>query len=322
MPTDQRADSKELIKLSPEPSQVVQRRRIPRRRIEEREGMAGTGEEPGQGVIIPGRDRVELVVVAAGTTDGQAEEGLAQDVHLIVDPRGAILAEVDGRMRPLVEPEKARSQDRLVRAGRWIASWVGEEVAGHLLDDKLVVGQVLVERPDQVVSVAVGERDVVIELVPRRFGEPDQVHPVPRPALAVVRRSKQTVDHPGERLSRRGRVVLKRRNLLGSRREADEVERRAADQGGTVSVGGGGEPGGFEFGQDEPVDVVVRPGDIPDAGRLNRSDRLPAPVLGPFRKVEGPDLAGAGVGSVQLDRPRRARLDPSSQGGDLVIRKL
>src|SRR5207302_1095400 len=45
----------------------------------------GALEDTGEGVVILVRDRVELVIVTAGTADGHAEEGLAEGVELLVD---------------------------------------------------------------------------------------------------------------------------------------------------------------------------------------------------------------------------------------------
>ena len=93
-----------------------------RGRVEEGQGVAGAGEDAVEGVIIPGGDRVELVVVAAGAGQGQAEERLAQDVDLAVVLGRPVLAEVDRRVDPLVEPVEAGPQHRLVGTGDGVAA--------------------------------------------------------------------------------------------------------------------------------------------------------------------------------------------------------
>ena len=108
----------------------------------------------GQGVVVLRGDRVELVVVAAGAGDGQAQEGLGEDVDLVVDAVRLVLADVDRRMRPLAEEEEAGAEDRLVEALGRVPARPVEQVAGDVLDDELVVGHVGVERADHVVAVA------------------------------------------------------------------------------------------------------------------------------------------------------------------------
>ena len=48
----------------------------------------GAEEDARQGVVVLGGDRVELVIVAAGAGDREAEEGPADDVDLVVDVVG------------------------------------------------------------------------------------------------------------------------------------------------------------------------------------------------------------------------------------------
>ena len=75
-------------------------------------------------------------------------------------------------------------------------------VARDLLLDEAVVGLVLVERLDHVIAIApdVGPRLIALEAF--AIGVARQVQPVPRPALAVVRRGEQAVDHFLERIGR------------------------------------------------------------------------------------------------------------------------
>ena len=58
--------------------------------------LHGAREDAVQAVVVGGGDRVELVVVAAGARDGQAEERLAQDVEAVVEAVRLRLAQVDG----------------------------------------------------------------------------------------------------------------------------------------------------------------------------------------------------------------------------------
>ena len=78
--------------------------------------------------------------------------------------------------------QKAGGDDLVLRG-------VGQQVAGELLDDELVVGQVAVEGVDDPVAVEPDEaRLVLLEAV--GVGVARGVEPVAAPALAVVRRLK------------------------------------------------------------------------------------------------------------------------------------
>ena len=84
--------------------------------------------------------------------------------------RAAVLAEVDGRMDLLPQEPEARPQDRLVRAGGRVGPGVFEQVAGEVLGQEAVVGDVGVEGTDDVVAVPPGVRDVGVVLVAARLG--------------------------------------------------------------------------------------------------------------------------------------------------------
>ena len=76
----------------------------------------------------------------------------------------------------------------------WSTVGFGQQVAGDLLDDELVEGLVAVERlHDPVAIFPDGAR--LIEGVAVGIGVARQVEPVPAPALAVVRRGEQPIDH-------------------------------------------------------------------------------------------------------------------------------
>ena len=221
-------------------------------------------------------------------------------------------------MDPLVEPVKAGAQGRLIQPGLGVTAGVGQEVAGDLLQHEAVVGKVGVEGPDDVIPVAVGQRDVVIKLMPGTLGEPSQVEPVPRPALAVVGRGEQPIDQPGISVGRG--IGHERLDLGGLGRQADQVEGQAADQGPTVGFGRGLETLRLQLRQDEAVDRVARPRLVLDLGRRGIFDRLEAPVSGALAEVERSDLRGrAGLGR---HRPGGSALDPLGQDGDLLGREL
>ena len=69
------------------------------------------------------------------------------------------------------------------------------QVAGELLFGETIERLVLVERTDDVVSVAPGVLPLRIQLVAVRFRIANDVEPVLRPALAILRRSQQPLDN-------------------------------------------------------------------------------------------------------------------------------
>ena len=116
-------------------------------------GLDRAGEDAVERVIILGRDRVELVVVAAGAGDAQAHQAAGDDVDPVVDDLVLVVEEpaADGQ-------EAERGEGPLVVAQ-------GEAVGGDLLDDEAVVRLVLVERPDDVVAIGVRIRDSAVSSV-------------------------------------------------------------------------------------------------------------------------------------------------------------
>ena len=128
-------------------------------------GVADALEVAVQGVVVGGGDGVELVVVAAGAGDRQAEERLAEDVDAVVDAcRLGRWRTSTGEWTPSPRKQKpVPMTDSLVPSAS--RRGVVEQVAGDLLGDELVVGDVGVEGADDVVAVAAGVGDRVVELV-------------------------------------------------------------------------------------------------------------------------------------------------------------
>src|SRR5262249_17732299 len=151
-------------------------------------------EEAGQGVVIAAGDRVELVIVTAGAGYGQAEEGLGHHVDLIVDAADLFLTNVHRRMDALAQVEEPGREDRLVESLDGVPARVIEQITGEVLDQESVVGEVRIERADDVIAIAVGVRDVVVELVAGGLGVADEIEPVAGPSLAVSRAGQEALD--------------------------------------------------------------------------------------------------------------------------------
>ena len=107
-------------------------------------GSVRTAEDAVERVVVVGRDRVELVVVAAGAGDRQAHQAAGDDVDPVVDDVVRVVHEAPA------ERQEAHRRQRPA-----VVAWA-ELVGGELLDHEPVVGQVLVERADDVVAVGAG----------------------------------------------------------------------------------------------------------------------------------------------------------------------
>ena len=146
----------------------------------------------------------------------------------------------------------------------WSRLGIGQQVAGELLDDEPVERLVAVEGPDD--PVAVGpDLAVVVQVQAVGVAVPGGVEPEPRHVLAVSGRIEQPVDDL--LVGPRGPIGEEGVDLLEGRRQAGQVERDAADQRGLARLGLGRQPLGLEPGQDEPVDLVDRPGGVLDGGQ-------------------------------------------------------
>ena len=206
------------------------------------------GREP---VVVRLPDRVELVVVAPGAMDRQAQVRLRRGAD---DPLQLLLA---GRGShgggPLVLHRLVVRSDHELPGGHDRRGVVGlEDIAGQLEANEPVVGHVGIERLDDPVAIppGVGPEPVVLEAL--GLGEADDVEPVPRPALAVS--GARPGSGPPAARRRRVRVGDERLDLLGRRRQAEQVEGEAADQRAAVGLGRRRQVARRQPRQDEGID--------------------------------------------------------------------
>ena len=187
----------------------------------------GALEDPGQAVVVGRRDRVELVVVAAGAAERQAQERAADACRPA--RRRCPSPSSPRRPRPAPSGPSARKPVAISRScGAAASSAAGSRSPASCSRTNWSYGLSRVERGDDVVAVAPGVAvgDVLVEAV--GVGVAGDVEPVPAPALAVGGRGEQPVDDLGEGV---GRVVGEEGvDLLRRRRQAGQVEGRAADQ--------------------------------------------------------------------------------------------
>ena len=251
------------------------------------------GEKRLEAVIVGRRDRVELVVVAAGAGDRQAEEDRADRAGDFGQFRLAADLRIDIPRDHLARPGAAESGGDQ----RFVISRFGL-VAGQLEGDEPVVGEVFLEGPDHPIAVSPGVGPLGVEFEPVRVGMMGQVEPVLGLAFAILGRSEQAVDDPLEGV---GPVVLEEPVDIGrTRRQAGQVGRDPANPGHAVGLGGVPEPGRFEAGQDEPVDRIPDPTGLLDLGEIGAARDPERPMdVGLGRDRRGGREQNGGAGSEQ-----------------------
>ena len=183
----------------------------------------------------------------------------------------------------------------------------------------LMVRQVGVEGADQIVAIPPGVRDGHVGFVAERVAVADEVHPVPGPALAEVRRSQQPVNHSLQGIGRL--VVDKVLDLLRRRGQPEQREVDSPEQRTTVRGRRRSQPGGFEPGEDEPVDAASHPPLVLDSRWRRCAHGPPGPVRGPplshVRSARRRDRGRLHTAA----RPGGSQLDPPHQGGHLLVRQ-
>src|SRR5438132_116195 len=191
----------------------------------------------------------------------------------------------------------------------------GEQVSGNMLADKLIVGEVLVERPDDIVTVAPCIKLVIVELVAIGLRESDQVQPMPSPTFDVMWRCQEPLNHP--LLGIRRSVSKKCFSLLEHWWESDEIKRHAPKPGILVCRRCRLEVLFFQSCQDETVDGRSNPILLTDRRRNWLLNRPEGPEGSPVLKIDSRLRTGcrcrlaAGVGS--------AHLYPGSQVSNLLV---
>ena len=127
------------------------------------------------------------MVVASGAAYGQTEEGLTEDVQLVLDAVGVILLGVGRGVHRLVKIPVTGSDDGLIKLILRMPTGFLQQVPGDMLDKELVIGQVRIKGPDQVVAVLMGMLKRIIELVTTSLGISNQIHPVAGPLFPEMR---------------------------------------------------------------------------------------------------------------------------------------
>ena len=168
------------------------------------------------------------MIVTAGALQGMGEERLAYAIaHVVKEALSGDLRHLHPRQFPWAHAQETRRDDhlRIIRL---------DLVARDLLADELIVALIRVEGTHHVIPITPGVPSLVVIGEAGRIGVTGHVQPVLGHALSVVRGREQPVDQGGEGLGFGPRVFDESRYFFWLRRQAKQVERRAADQGDTV----------------------------------------------------------------------------------------
>ena len=159
----------------------------------------------------------------------------------------------------------------------WSCVAFGQQVAGDLLDDELVVGQVAVEGVDDPVAIEPDvARLVLLEAVASRRSGPRRASAGPSARRSAARRAA------ARPASRRRRATVSARKastsaIVGGRPMRSSDRRRRSV--GLVGLGRGREPFLLEPREDEGVDRRLRPGGVLHLRHRGRTGRLERPVI-------------------------------------------
>ena len=238
------------------------------------------------------RNGIELVIVAAGASQGESEERRPCRADAIDDRVDAVLLEIDSAL--LIDHRVAMEagRDQLV-VGR-----VRQEVAGDLLDHEAIERHVVVQGIDHPVAVA-PDRAIPVDGVAVRVGVAGDVKPMPAPALAVVRGLQQPLDQATVRAG--FFVVDERTDFRRAREQPGQVQAHPADQSPPVRFGGRLQAFGFELGEHECVNGIAVPALSVHARRL-----------GPLHGAQRPQ-GNRGFGIAGRAAPSRPGANPCSE---------
>ena len=272
----------------------------------------GAGENACQGVVIGLRNRIELVIVAAGTTDRQSQQGPRDHIDLLVD-----VVHLKADREPLIDvlhaERKKTGRDPLAVGSVVVRR--GQQVARDLFADELGERHIAMDGVDHVIAVPPRMRIGNVAARPGGLAVAGDVKPMTRPVFAKRGRLEQSIHN---RLERFGAIVRQKGpQLVHRRRQSGKVERHAPQQRSLVRVGDRRQPFGLKPRKHKVIDRAARPSLALDRWRRRSADRLPSPMrLSQFVIVRGLTL--------RLDLqsgPRRPVFNPPREHRDLLIGK-
>ena len=257
------------------------------------------------------------MVVAAGAAESQAQKSPADRIDLLVDDVHLHLHRVILGQHFRAEGQEAGRDQALMAFG--IAGRVGQQVAGDLLADELVVGLVDVEGVNHVVAIAIGVDVRQVFILPVGIGIAGHVEPMPAPPLAILRSGQQSIHQSRESVG--GVVGEKGIDLGRRRRQAEQVKLRTAQQGALLRRRRRRDAGRLEPRQDETIERAGTPSRVFHLGqrRVRHGGKGPRRGTLPLG-VDGPGVV-SGAGGVGRG-PRQAFAHPASERGNLTLRKF
>ena len=281
-------------------------------------------EERHEAVVVPLRNGILFVVVAAGAAQAHAEKCLGGDEHVVGEQIVFRQQPVRGFVVILHQAQEPRRREAF-------PGGLGELVPGELFGEELVVGEVFVKGIDEVVPVAPDLRFLAVALEPLAFRIPHKVHPMARPFLPVLRPGQQRVNQP--RPGVRGRIFDKNFDILRAGRQPQQVVIRPPHQMLAGSRRIRAQPGVRKPFEKKCVHRIPCPARFLDLrhGRLQHGPVCP-PVGRVFRgSGRGVAFRGLDAGALQRGIVGRAHREPFlqdlelrlgafSRGGHLVIR--
>ena len=151
----------------------------------------GTTKDTRQRIIIGLGNRIEFMIVAASTRDGQTQKSLTDRINLLIHQIHFELPPISLNMRFWPECKESGGHE-LIRAFEFVTS--REQVTGNLLTNELIEGDIGVERVDDIIAIPLRLRITETGFFPARFGIASDIQPVSTPPFTKVPRRKQLLD--------------------------------------------------------------------------------------------------------------------------------
>jgi hypothetical protein len=203
------------------------------------------GKEGFESIEVVLLDRIEFVIVTLRATNRKAEENRPDVAGQIVER--VLPSERDNRGIAFIGPHPQ------VTGGDLGVNVLGKQlVAGNLFLHEAIEGNIRVERPHDKVAIFPSQRPQRVGFIPGGFGESHEVEPGPSPGFAVMRARQQAVHQP--LISIGSRIVDEGFGVRWSRRQAEQVERHAADQFAPIRLSGKPQTARLESGEHKRID--------------------------------------------------------------------
>ena len=124
--------------------------------------------------------------MATGAGDGEPEEGLGDDVDLVVHVLYLFVRGIERLEAMFDQAEVARADGGFVDTFLGIHAGLLQEIARELLAHELIVRYIPIEGPDQVVAITPRLDDLRIAFAAAGIGVADEVHPMASEVFAIT----------------------------------------------------------------------------------------------------------------------------------------